>query len=374
MIERTGADGMRESMDGKTKAVNGLRPMARLLITRGAKMPPSPVRPLAVDRSAPAMILTCPSCAKRFMLDARLLGAGRKVKCGHCAQIWFAEPKDDTPLPPRRRQAAPGQPARQREAAAAASAPPRNKAPASVASVPKTPARAPAKPPPPATNPPIMESEAATIFDDPPDFDPIFGDGGIEPGAPAKRDIFGGPAMDDMPIRPRPLPPGSNLPTMPGKHRKLKAEVASWALLLAVMAACGAGLFYGRDRIIAAWPPAFRLYELAGLAALPGVGLSEPGDPKATKVEIRDVEGINLLFITGEIANRSGTQRDVPDIQAVAYGTDGQELFSWRIVPPVRRLFPHQTTKFESRMPEREGMQAKRIGFRYVAAESASSH
>uniref|UniRef100_UPI001B721553 DUF3426 domain-containing protein n=1 Tax=Niveispirillum sp. TaxID=1917217 RepID=UPI001B721553 len=175
------------------------------------------------------------------------------------------------------------------------------------------------------------------------------------------------------PFRPRPLPKGSNLPALPGQSKARRAAIIAWSALALVVGGIGAGLYYGKDTIIQAWPAAFPLYEMVGLAELPGTGLSEPGDAKTTKVEIRDIEGINMLFVTGEIANRSDSQRDVPDIQAVALGEDGKELYAWRIVPPVRRLFPNQSTKFESRVPERDGSQAKSISFRYVAPEKPAA-
>jgi len=40
------------------------------------------------------MILTCPACASRFMVDAAALGEdGRKVRCAKCHHQWFAVPE-----------------------------------------------------------------------------------------------------------------------------------------------------------------------------------------------------------------------------------------------------------------------------------------
>jgi predicted Zn finger-like uncharacterized protein len=50
------------------------------------------------------MILACPSCAARYVVDPAALGAaGRKVKCAKCAQVWFqaAPPAEEgAPAPP----------------------------------------------------------------------------------------------------------------------------------------------------------------------------------------------------------------------------------------------------------------------------------
>lgn len=321
------------------------------------------------------------------MLDGRLLGAGRKVKCGQCSHVWFAEPAMAVAPPPP--PAAP-------QASGRTAAPPRPAAPptrAPLATVERPgaggggggggstrpPARNAVTPPSPPPPPPPAEEPRGTLFDDPPG-DDLSGFG--DPGQDGTDDVFESKRFDadadDMglarPFRPRPLPKGSNLPALPGQARIRRAAVAAWAGLALVVGGIGAGLYYGKDTIIQAWPAAFPLYEMVGLAELPGTGLSEPGDAKSTKVEIRDIEGINMLFVTGEIANKSDSQRDVPDIQAVALGEDGKELYAWRIVPPVRRLFPNQSTKFESRMPERDGTQAKSISFRYVAPEKPAAH
>ncbi|MFV3131202.1 DUF3426 domain-containing protein [Niveispirillum sp. KHB5.9] len=317
------------------------------------------------------MILSCPSCAKRFMLDGRLLGAGRKVKCGQCGHVWFAEPNMavSPPPPPPPRAPAPQRAAAPARAPLATVERPGGASSSSPASRP--PARNAVSPPPPPPPPPVEEPRG-NLFDDPPDDLSGFGDLGKDEGG-FESTRFDADA-DDMglarPFRPRPLPKGSNLPAIPGQGGVRRAAMMAWAGLLLVVGGIGAGLYYGKDAVIQAWPAAFPLYEMAGLAELPGTGLSELGDPKSTKVEVRDVEGVNLLFVTGEIANKSGSQRDVPDIQAVALGEDGKELYAWRIVPPVRRLFPNQSTKFESRMPERQGTQAKSISFRYVAPEA----
>lgn len=44
------------------------------------------------------MILTCSSCATRFLVDAAAIGAtGRHVRCARCQHGWFQEPAADLP-------------------------------------------------------------------------------------------------------------------------------------------------------------------------------------------------------------------------------------------------------------------------------------
>ena len=48
------------------------------------------------------MILTCPACATRYVVDPAALGLlGRTVKCVRCADTWFqSPPPETTPSPP----------------------------------------------------------------------------------------------------------------------------------------------------------------------------------------------------------------------------------------------------------------------------------
>ncbi len=54
------------------------------------------------------MLVSCPSCKEKFKVDESLIGgAGRKVKCSKCGDIWvqtLIPIKDDVPVSLRRRQ------------------------------------------------------------------------------------------------------------------------------------------------------------------------------------------------------------------------------------------------------------------------------
>jgi predicted Zn finger-like uncharacterized protein len=46
------------------------------------------------------MILTCPSCSTRYIVDPQQLGpVGRMVRCANCSNTWHAEPPADLPKP-----------------------------------------------------------------------------------------------------------------------------------------------------------------------------------------------------------------------------------------------------------------------------------
>ncbi len=48
------------------------------------------------------MIVSCPSCSTRFVVDPSALGeAGRRVRCARCQHVWFQErPADAVSIPP----------------------------------------------------------------------------------------------------------------------------------------------------------------------------------------------------------------------------------------------------------------------------------
>jgi predicted Zn finger-like uncharacterized protein len=48
--------------------------------------------------AAASMILTCPECSTRYLVDPRNLGAtGRLVRCASCAHTWHQAPPEDAP-------------------------------------------------------------------------------------------------------------------------------------------------------------------------------------------------------------------------------------------------------------------------------------
>ena len=47
------------------------------------------------------MIITCPSCEKKFVVDEKLIpDKGRLLKCGSCDQTWFFNKNDNNPTEP----------------------------------------------------------------------------------------------------------------------------------------------------------------------------------------------------------------------------------------------------------------------------------
>ncbi len=54
------------------------------------------LQPIILVISTFSMILECPSCSKKFLVDPRALGAsGRTVRCAACKNQWFATPSQE---------------------------------------------------------------------------------------------------------------------------------------------------------------------------------------------------------------------------------------------------------------------------------------
>ena len=136
-------------------------------------------------------------------------------------------------------------------------------------------------------------------------------------------------------------PPGTNLPALPPSP-KPRSGVIAWAVLILIVAGLGGGVVLARHDIVAAWPPAAKLYELAGF----------PGEEIGSGLELRNVasasrseDGVAVLAIEGEVANVSSAARDVPTMRAIV--KDGErEVRSWTFKAAQARLLPGESASF----------------------------
>jgi len=283
------------------------------------------------------MILSCPSCSKRFILDEAMLGDGRRVKCGNCAHIWYQEPP-----PAGDRPSLYDPPAGDDDPFGA---------------IPSTGS--------PDTRPWWQEKTGAeedvlaSLTDDgagalsPPSAGSAKGRDRTERKAETK------PRKPTLPARPEDL----------ARQRRFRRQAAMAAVLVLFWGGVSTGLVFGRDMILETWPPANRLYQLFGAHVEPfQTGL----DLQADQPTVLVVEGINLLQLSGRIHNVSDRLRPVPDVMAQAVGRDGQPLQSWRIRPGTRQLQPGERADFSSRVPETAG-EAERVDFVLVPPEGATA-
>jgi hypothetical protein len=102
-----------------------------------------------------------------------------------------------------------------------------------------------------------------------------------------------------------------------------------------------AGVVVARGAVVALWPPAGRLYALAGFA----------GEPPWTGLKIdklapsRTPDG---LVIEGDIANNGKTTQDLPRLRVTLRDASEKEVQSKIIDPPQPRLAPGAVAHFKT--------------------------
>jgi predicted Zn finger-like uncharacterized protein len=109
----------------------------------------------------------------------------------------------------------------------------------------------------------------------------------------------------------------------------------------AALAALVLGGVFARRTVVAVWPPAARVYALAGL----------PVEPLGAGLEIRKViptrtgEG---LVVEGEVVNIDGGARTVPQLRVALLDPAQKELRFEIIAPPKNRLEPGEAVQFRA--------------------------
>jgi len=234
------------------------------------------------------MILSCPSCSTRFRVaDKEFRGEGRKVRCGRCGHTWEEH-----------LAAAPAEPA------------------------------APAAPEP---EPVIDEPEPE------PDFVPSAEPELVAEAIPDSLLDFDLDDDDDDFLIDEPMI------TPPAYHR---AGWLAWSIYGALVVILLGGLRFGRDLIVAAWPPAQRLYVTLGI----------PVDDAADGLVIRELsptrvmaDGEEALVLTGEIVNLSGQVKPVPPLRVELRDAAGADLAQWTFAPYDVNMIPNEIVSFETR-------------------------
>lgn len=146
-------------------------------------------------------------------------------------------------------------------------------------------------------------------------------------------------AEDFAPIR-RPPPKPAKVKTPPRR-----GVIIGWAVFVLLLAGVGGGAYAGREQVVRFWPPAARLYALAGL----------PVDPPGTGLQLQNVRseqrtenGGALLLVEGQILNTSDVVRPVPKVRAVSLGFDHKPVQSWVIETTSGQLLPGEIATFRS--------------------------
>jgi predicted Zn finger-like uncharacterized protein len=162
-------------------------------------------------------------------------------------------------------------------------------------------------------------------------------------GDEAKTDGRIEPALE---VPPRPattleVPPRQrSLPEPP--RRRSRWGAFRWLVVAILLAlAVLAGFVVARGAVVAWWPPAARLYALAGFSAEPpGTGLKiEKLAPSRTS---------DGLIIEGDIANSGKTTQDLPRLRVALRDAAEKEVQFEIIEPPKPRLPPGAVAHFKA--------------------------
>jgi predicted Zn finger-like uncharacterized protein len=193
----------------------------------------------ATRNMAARMRIACPNCSAEYDVpDTLLAGGPRSLRCARCGHQFeagrVAAPEPVAPEPP----------------------PPEPPTPPPPPVAPPPPPPPPEPPPPePLPSPPVTETPAPSPAP-PPDPEPA-----------ADLPLRARPARDRLP-RPSaietPLP--HRLPDLSADEPRGGLGVAlAWLLSLAVLGGAGWAAYTYREQIVAAWPPAARVYQALGL-------------------------------------------------------------------------------------------------------------
>jgi predicted Zn finger-like uncharacterized protein len=228
------------------------------------------------------MIVTCPNCRTRYLIDDAVLGnnsTGRRVRCASCGNLWTYSSEAEAIH-------------------------------AAVAELTAESAMATTTP----GGPPVAEPGRAELRIDQPN------DMRLRPAGPT--------------AQPRPTVP----PDLPAAARRRRARLAGLALIVLAAVLVMVAIL-GHDRIVAMWPAAAPVYAALRLVDPPGAGLEVSVTPKRTP---------QSLVIDGNIVNGGATPRRVPRLRVTLRDGNKNDLESKLIDPPVDRLAPGATVRFNT--------------------------
>jgi predicted Zn finger-like uncharacterized protein len=243
------------------------------------------------------MILTCPNCSARFMVDGNALGpSGRTVRCGACGNSWLQLPEESQAE--REREPPPPEPALAvAQAGAAAATAAADAAAEEAAKGEKRGGRWRRRR--------LLESGQAAAPE-------------AEAGTPRKRG-FG--------------------------------RVLVWFLFVFVVTAIVLGGIHYRQQIVRLWPPAIMLYERLGFDVEPvsGYGLRVPQD--SIKFRRESEGGTPILVVSGEILNESKKAQRVTPMRIALLDKENRVLRTERVKIDDQVLDPGKKLPFQTSIP-----------------------
>ncbi len=241
------------------------------------------------------MIVTCPACTVRYVVNPAQLGAtGRTVRCARCAETWHQDPPPDSLLP-------------MDEGADPMAAPDRQR--------------------------PSMGAEPGPVTP------PSMIGGGVQAGTNDAMPSFIGAGTRISGKLPALRPDKRRWPS----RQTLSIAAASLAPLLLV-----SSLFLFRHTIIQTIPATQGFYSLLGFSADPyDLGL----DIINRRVELTKNNGQDQLIVSGEVANHGSTAQRIPKLRILLLDDKQVILDSTDFNIERDQLLPGETSPFRKMTP-----------------------
>jgi predicted Zn finger-like uncharacterized protein len=262
------------------------------------------------------MQIVCPSCTTSYEVSESAVGAGRKVRCVRCREIWLAAAQPAMAMETAQAQGGPaGHADSETRAGEPAPAPDLEDAAWGMDALPE--------PEPLPTGPRAAIASPALVPEDHAD-------------APAFDHV---PAPAEAEPRAAPAPPAG------------RARPAWPTVILSLLIVIGAILAW-RAEVVRAMPQTASLFAAIGMPVnLRGLVFT---DVRTTK-EMQD--GVPVLVVEGAVANVTGRPADVPRLRLAMRDAAGLEVYTWTAQPPSPTLAGGETQPFRTRLasPPAEG-------------------
>ena len=245
------------------------------------------------------MILTCPACSARFVVEAASFpAAGRQVRCGVCSHAWHQLP--DAPEPEAALEEIDDEEMLQEADEAAAEA-----------------------------NAPEVAAPAACL----PEADPVAEAGGERLARLEAFDEERRRSQDDRDG----LDEGRKGPPL--------FTIAWIALVVFVVLVAGLAWF-GREALVAQFPEAARLYAKLGIETTSPARVGEGLELQDVNSFKREVDGTRTLMIEGSVVNVSDMAQSVPALRAVITDAEGSQITEWTFTADSETLPPGGKASF----------------------------
>lgn len=185
------------------------------------------------------------------------------------------------------------------------------------------------------------------------------------------------PDIEPIPDAVKPIPEGSALPAIPEeilesaaaepRPRRARPRAAGYAAAASVFFLIAGMLYVGHGTVVKLWPPAAKLYDLAGIETpAPGEGLifdrvhasAAPGE-----------SGGNVLTVEGAIVNLKDHAAGIPPVHVSVLLADGKVFDSWQAGIAERSIGAGKDVSFKTSYPEAPN-DAKEITVSFRASES----